>query len=173
MMERLFGKRRESRPPAAENSYTIEPIGVVHSPFSRKEDAPIQGVFSDDAFGTIEVDPRYEDGLLHIEMFSHLTVLYLFDRVTGVDLQPLPFLDDVRHGVFATRNPRRPNRIGTMVVRLYRREGNLLRVDKLDALDGTPVIDIKPYVQRFDSFPDALEGWFAGKHDRPKPPGRE
>ena len=155
------------------DEYTIEPIGVIRAPFSTKEQAPIQGVFAPDAVGTIEVDERYADGLLDIEQFSHLVILYLLDRVTEVDLQPLPFLDDVRHGVSATRNPRRPNRIALMVVPLDRCEGTTLHVRNVDALDGSPVVDIKPYVRRFDSFPDAAEGWFADKADRPKPPGRE
>lgn len=99
--------------------------------------------------------------------------MYLLDRVTDVDLRPLPFLDDARHGEFATWNPRRPKRMGLIVVPLDRREGTTLHVRNVDALDGSPVVDIKPYVRRFDSFPDAAEGWFAGKANRPKPPGHE
>lgn len=155
------------------NQYSITPIGVIRAPFATKEQAPIQGVFAPDSVATIEVDEQYADGLLDIEQFSHLVVLYLLDRVTEVDLQPLPFLDDARHGVFATRNPRRPNRIALMVVALERREGSVLHVRHVDALDGSPVIDIKPYVPRFDSVPTAKEGWFTGKSDRAKLPGRE
>jgi tRNA (Thr-GGU) A37 N-methylase len=90
-----------------------------------------------------------------------------------VELVRKPFLDDVPHGIFATRHPCRPNGIGISTVRLLGREGNVLRVSGIDVLDGTPLLDIKPYVPRFDSFPEASEGWFAGKENRKKPPGRE
>lgn len=152
---------------------TIEPIGILHTPFATREQAPIQGAFAPEASGVLEVRPELEPGLKDIDGFSHLIVLYLLDRATAVDLQPLPLLDDEPRGVFATRNPRRPNHIALMVVRLDKRDGRRLHLSHVDALDGSPVIDIKPYVRRFDSVPDASEGWFAGKQDRPKPPGRE
>lgn len=88
-------------------------------------------------------------------------------------MKPVPFLDDDAHGIFATRNPRRPNHLGLTVVTLQKREGVTLHVGGIDVLDGTPIVDIKPYVPRFDAFPDASEGWFAGREDRPKPPDRE
>lgn len=152
---------------------TITPIGVLRTPFTTRDEAPIQGAFAPDATGLLEVHPEYAPGLKDIDGFSHLIVLYLLDRTTDVDLRPLPLLDDEPRGVFATRNPRRPNHIALMVVRLDRRDGNHLHLRHVDTLDGSPVIDIKPYVRRFDSIPDASEGWFAGKPDRPKPPGRE
>ncbi|MFY9263312.1 MAG: tRNA (N6-threonylcarbamoyladenosine(37)-N6)-methyltransferase TrmO [Actinomycetaceae bacterium] len=153
--------------------YEVVPIGVIRSPFKDKKDAPIQGAFEPDARGFIEIDEEYVAGLLDIDQFSHLIVLYWMDRARTVDLRPIPFLDDAPHGIFATRNPRRPNKIGLMVVALERVEGNVLYIGNVDALDGTPVIDVKPYVPRFDSVPHADEGWFAGRENRPKPEGRE
>lgn len=153
--------------------FEMQPIGILRTPFATKEATPIQGAFAPDATGTVEVFSEYAAGLDDIDGFSHLILLYVLDRASGVELRPVPFLDDQSHGVFATRNPRRPNRLGLTVVRLDRRESNLLHVRNVDMLDHTPVIDVKPYVRRFDSFPDASEGWFSGRGDRPKPPGRE
>ncbi len=149
------------------------PSGCCALPFTRKEEAPIQGAFVPDAEGVLEVHEEYAEGLDDIEGFSHLILIYVFDRGDEVDLRPVPFLDDRPHGVFATRNPRRPNRLGLTVVRLVRRDGRRLIVQNVDVLDATPVVDIKPYVRRFDSVPDAAEGWFAGRENRPKPAGRE
>lgn len=153
--------------------HELRPIGVLRTPFHTKEDAPIQGAFADDAEGVLEVHDEFVEGLEDIEGFSHLILIYVFDRGNRVDLRPIPFLDDRSHGIFATRNPRRPNRLGLTVVRLLRRDHQALMLANVDVLDGTPVVDIKPYVPRFDSFPDASEGWFAGRENRPKPAGRE
>ena len=121
----------------------------------------------------MEVFPEFAAGLKDIGLFSHIILIYHFDRAGDVELIRKPFLDDDSHGIFATRHPCRPNGIGISVVSLLSREGNLLKVGGIDVLDGTPLIDIKPYVPRFDSWPDASEGWFAGKEKRDKPPGRE
>jgi tRNA (adenine37-N6)-methyltransferase len=153
--------------------FHIEPIGIIHSPFTTKDEAPIQGKFRPEARGEVEVFPELEEGLKDIELFSHLFLIYIFDRSVPGDLIRHTFLDDQPHGVFACRHPSRPNSIGFTVVRLDERVGNRLIVSGVDVLDGTPLIDIKPYIARFDSFPDASEGWTAGKQERPKPPGRE
>ncbi len=153
--------------------HELRAIGVLRTPFRTKDEAPIQGAFAPDAVGVVEVFEEFTAGLDDIEGFSHLILLYVFDQGESVDLRPIPFLDDLPHGVFATRNPRRPNRLGLTVVALDRREGSRLHVRHVDTLDGTPVVDIKPYVRRFDCVPHASEGWFAGRVDRPKPPGRE
>ena len=152
---------------------TLAPIGVIRTPFATKDDAPIQGAFRPDAEGTVDVFPEFADGLADIDGFSHLILLYEFDRAAPVELVRQTFLGDTPHGLFATRHPARPNGIGLTVVRLLGREAALLRVGGIDVLDGTPLLDIKPYIPRFDSFPDASEGWLAGREDRPKPPGRE
>ncbi len=153
--------------------FQLKPVGIIHSPFITKEEAPIQGTFRPDARGEIEVFPEFEEGLKDIELFSHLFLIYVFDRTAPGELIRNTFLDDEPHGVFACRHPSRPNSIGFTVVRLDERIGNRLVVRGVDVLDGTPLIDIKPYIPRFDCFPDASEGWTAGKQERPKPPGRE
>ena len=151
----------------------IQAIGIIHTDHTSKEHAPIQGVFHPDAVGTVELFPEYAEGLLDIELFSHLYLFYHFDRADPGELIRHPFLDDTPHGIFATRHPCRPNGIGITVVRLLERNGNRLTVKGIDVLDGTPLLDIKPYVPRFDCHPEASEGWFAGKNNRQKPSGRE
>ncbi len=151
----------------------LHPIGVIHTPFATKEDAPIQGAFHPENTGVVEVVPELAEGLSDIDGFSHLILLYQFDRAAPVELARPTFLSDEPHGIFACRHPARPNGIGLTVVTLLSREGAALTVGGVDMLDGTPLLDIKPYIGRFDCFPDASEGWFAGREDRPKPPGRE
>jgi tRNA-Thr(GGU) m(6)t(6)A37 methyltransferase TsaA len=151
----------------------VEPIGTICTPFAAKEDAPIQGAFQPECEGTVEVLPQYAEGLADIDGFSHLILLYEFDRAAAVEMRRSTFLSDERHGLFATRHPARPNAIGLTVVRLLGREGTCLRVGGIDVLDGTPLLDIKPYIPRFDAFPQASEGWTAGRENRPKPSGRE
>ena len=151
----------------------LTPIGVIRTPFATKEDAPIQGAFRPEAEGTVQVLPEYAEGLRDLEGFTHLILLYEFDRAAPVELVRQTFLGDVPHGLFATRHPARPNGIGLTVVTLLGIEGTTLRVGGIDVLDGTPLLDIKPYVPRFDSFPDASEGWLEGAPERPKPTGRE
>jgi tRNA-Thr(GGU) m(6)t(6)A37 methyltransferase TsaA len=121
----------------------------------------------------VEIFPEFTEGLLDIELFSHLYLFYHFDRAEPGELIRHPFLDDAPHGIFATRHPCRPNGIGITVVRLLERRGNSLTVSGIDVLDGTPLLDIKPYIPRFDCHPEASEGWFAGKENRKKPSGRE
>ena len=149
------------------------PIGIIHSPYHNKEDTPIQGAFSPDGRGEVEVFPEFEEGLKDIDTFSHVILIYQFDRSGEVRLVRPTFLDDELHGVFASRHPCRPNGLGITVVKLLKRSKNLLEVAGIDVLDGTPLIDIKPYIPRFDCFPEANEGWVASKIQRPKPAGRE
>lgn len=149
------------------------PIGIIHSPFKIKEDCPIQNIYSSGAAGTVEVFGEYGDGLKDIETFSHIILLYEFDRAGEVELVRPTFLDDEAHGIFASRHPCRPNGIGISIVELSKREGNVLKVRSIDVLDGTPLLDIKPYVSRFDSFPEASEGWMRDKDWRPKPRNSE
>lgn len=151
----------------------MRPIGVIRTPWTRVEDVPVQGASSPDSEGHVEVLPEYAEGLLHIEGFSKLILLYQFHRAGDVRLVRQPFLDDDAQGLFAMRHPARPNPIGLTVVELLERAENRLRVRGVDVLDGTPLLDIKPYVPRWDAFPDATEGWLAGRAERPKPEGRE
>ena len=152
---------------------TLEPIGTIRTPFATKDDAPIQGAFHPENEGTVELLPEFAEGLADIDGFTHLILLYEFDRAAPVQMRRQTFLGDEPHGLWATRHPARPNGIGLTVVRLLGREGSRLRVGGIDVLDSTPLLDIKPYNPRFDSFPEASEGWLVGRAERPKPPGRE
>ncbi|HEY6009549.1 MAG TPA: tRNA (N6-threonylcarbamoyladenosine(37)-N6)-methyltransferase TrmO [Geobacteraceae bacterium] len=153
--------------------FIMKPIGIIHAPFSTKEEAPVQGALVPAAEGRVEVFAAFAPALKDIEAFTHLYLLYRFDRAGEIRLVRPTFLDDEPHGVFASRHPCRPNGIGLSVVRLVRREENILVVAGIDVLDATPLLDIKPYIPRFDCRPEAGEGWLAGKETRPKPPGRE
>lgn len=151
----------------------LHPIGIIHSPFATKEECAIQPLYASGAEGVVELFQEFAPGLKDIELFSHLILMYHLDRAGEVILCRPTFLDDDPHGVFASRHPCRPNGLGLSVVSLLNREGNLLHVSDIDVLDGTPLVDIKPYIPRFDCHPGASEGWLAGKGARPKPPGRE
>jgi len=135
------------------------PIGVIHSPFKSKEGVPIQPAFAKGVEGYIEVFPEYVEGLKDLEGFSHIILIYHLHLSKGYNLLVKPFLDNVLRGVFATRAPRRPNPIGFSVVRLREIEGSILRILDVDIIDGTPLLDIKPYVPEFDCHSDAKAGW--------------
>lgn len=156
-----------------DESLLFKPIGLIHSPYIEKEKTPIQGAFQPDSEGWVEVFSQYEQGLKDIDDFSHIFLIYAFHRSGEVKLVRPTFLDDEPHGVFASRHPARPNSIGLTVVRLLGRQGSTLEVAGIDVLDATPLLDIKPYIPRFDCYPHASEGWTAGKQERSKPEGRE
>lgn len=143
-------------------------IGQIHSPFHHIEGMPIQPSGAKDIEGTVEVHAKYADGLSDIEAFSHIILIYVFHRAEGFQLQVKPFLDDSVHGVFATRAPRRPNPVGISIVELLKRDGNVLLVKGVDVLDGTPLLDIKPYVPAFDVFQVSSVGWLEKKQQYAK-----
>jgi tRNA-Thr(GGU) m(6)t(6)A37 methyltransferase TsaA len=149
------------------------PIGLIHSPHKDKEQCPIQPLYADEAEGRVEVFTPFEDGLKDIESFSHLYLIYLFDRRGEMRLIRPTFLDDRPHGIFASRHPCRPNGIGLSIVSLVRREANVLVVKGVDVLDGTPLLDIKPYIPRFDAVDSASNGWVQDTEWRRKPENRE
>ena len=151
----------------------IDPIGIIHSPHHNKDDCPIQPPYAATTRGKVEVFKKYQDGLKDIEGFSHIYLLYQFDQAGDIQLIRPTFLDDEAHGIYASRHPSRPNGIGLSIVKLIRRDGDLLEIAGVDVLDNTPLLDIKPYIPRFDLVPDATEGWLAGKEWRPKPQSRE
>ena len=151
----------------------IRPIGIIHSPFATKESCPIQPLYANGAVGRVEVFGEFEAGLQDVETFSHIYLLYLLDRAGEIELVRSTFLDDEPHGIYASRHPCRPNGMGMSIVKLIGREKNMLAVEGIDVLDNTPLIDIKPYIPRFDIVESASEGWFAGKSWRPKPDGKE
>ena len=143
----------------------MQSIGVVRSPFTDTTQIPKGCGAQHQAEGTLEILPEFEQGLLDIEGFSHLYIIWLFDRAGGYELLGKPPTDDRPHGVFATRSPRRPNPIGLTVVRLLGREGSRLVVSGVDMLDGTPILDIKPYLTSVPS-EDLRRGWLAEAEKR-------
>ena len=151
----------------------MSPIGVIHTPFKKKEQCPIQPTYSSGTEGRVEVYPEYAEGLKDIEGFSHIYLIYYFDRPGDIQLVRPTFLDDEPHGIYASRHPCRPNGIGISIVSLRKRQDATLIVHGADVLDKTPLLDIKPYVPRFDVIENASEGWVKGKAWRPKPKGRE
>lgn len=151
----------------------IRPIGVIHSPHRTKAECPIQPAFAADAVGHVEVFRQFAPGLQDVEMFSHIYLLYAFDRAGDVELVRPTFLDDAPHGVFSSRHPCRPNGIGLSIVRLLERQDNILIVSGIDVLDETPLLDIKPYMPRYDVVESASMGWASDLPSRPKPGGRE
>jgi tRNA-Thr(GGU) m(6)t(6)A37 methyltransferase TsaA len=134
-------------------------IGVIHSPFKDRAEMPIQPGGEYSAPGTIEVDSQFSAGLKDLEGFSHIILLYYFHQVNRMQLSVVPFLDSTPRGVFATRAPVRPNPIGLSVLPLQKVEGNILYVDQLDILDGTPLLDVKPYIPEFDERAETHIGW--------------
>jgi tRNA-Thr(GGU) m(6)t(6)A37 methyltransferase TsaA len=137
----------------------MRPIGVIHTPFYALDQVPIQASRSSSQ-GQVEVFREFVDGLEDLAEFSHLYLLYVFHRSAGSALRVQPFLDDQLRGVFATRHPSRPNPIGLSVVELCGRRDNVLDVARIDVLDGTPLLDIKPYVPEFDQPVNVKTGWY-------------
>lgn len=136
-----------------------KPIGVIRTPFTRREGMPIQPPGAAGAQGTVEVFPDYRAGLKDLDGFSHVVLLYHFHRSRGFKLRVVPFMDTERRGLFATRAPNRPNPIGLSVVRLERIRNGVLHIRDVDILDGTPLLDIKPYVPEFDAPAGCRTGW--------------
>jgi len=141
------------------DDFRFRQIGVIRTPFDKPADSPIQPVYAKGTEGRVEVLPEFAEGLDDIEGFSHIHLVFVFHRSTGTRLRVKPYLQNVERGVFATRAPVRPNHIGLSLVRLVRREGCVLHVEDVDMLDGSPLLDIKPYLPRFDVRPDARAGW--------------
>ena len=137
----------------------MHPIGVIRTPYSEREGTPIQPPGAEGVAGRVEVDPAYAEGLRDLDGFSHVILIYVFHLSEGHDLTVVPFLDDEPRGLFATRAPRRPNPLGLSVVRLERVAGRVLHVAGVDMLDGTPLLDIKPYVPAFDGPTGCRTGW--------------
>ncbi len=137
-------------------SVDLKIIGVVHSPYKTTADAPFQG---NDKISKIEISKEYEGGLKDIEGFTHLHVFYWLHKSKGFSLLVTTPWDTISHGLFTTRSPHRPNPIGHAVVELVEQKDNILSVRGLDAIEGTPVMDIKPYIKKLDVKTDAISGW--------------
>lgn len=139
---------------------TIDPIGVIETPFRTAAGTPIQPSRAGGAIGRVRVDPRYHEGLKDLAGFERIWLVYWFHLAPESGLLVTPFLDSVRRGVFATRAPARPSPIGISAVRLLGINGGVLDVAGVDIIDGTPLLDIKPYVPEFDSYAGSRAGWF-------------
>jgi tRNA-Thr(GGU) m(6)t(6)A37 methyltransferase TsaA len=153
-------------PDAPLGAVTFNPIGVIHTPFMEIRGMPLQAIAAADIRGTIELAPAYAEGLQDLEAFSHLIVLFHLHGVQGASLRVTPYLDDQQRGIFATRSPKRPNPIGFSVVKLVEVRGTTLVIMGVDMLDGTPLLDLKPYVPAFDSHQTDRIGWFADRIER-------
>jgi tRNA-Thr(GGU) m(6)t(6)A37 methyltransferase TsaA len=143
----------------SENVIKYRPIGVIRSEHTAAEQTPIQPVYAKGCTGRAEIFPEFAEGLQDLEGFSHVYLIYHLHRRGSVELLVKPFLQDIERGVFATRAPCRPNPIGLSIVELVRREGNILHLDGVDVLDGAPLLDVKPYVARFDHVETTRNGW--------------
>ena len=147
---------------------TVEyrPIGVIHTPFHEPKGMPIQPSRGRGVRGTVEIFYKYADGLADLDGFSHIVLLFHLHRSRGYELRVIPYLDTVERGLFATRAPRRPNPIGLSVVRLVGIEGNVMTVEDLDILEGSPLLDIKPWVPEFDDRDEIRQGWLEAARQR-------
>lgn len=142
---------------------TYQPIGIIHSPFQDITGMPIQPAGAKGIEGTIALSEEFIEGLKDLSGFSHIILIYHFHKSEGYALSVTPFLDKTVRGVFATRAPRRPNSIGISIVELMKVEGNVLHIKNVDILDGTPLLDIKPYVPEFDMQRTGRIGWLSNK----------
>lgn len=145
---------------------TYRPIGIIRSPFEDIDNVPIQPTAAEGIRGSVEVFDEFLAGLRDLDGFSHIFLLYHLHRVSRTRMVVTPFLDREPRGVFSTRAPTRPNPVGLSVVRLLGIEGATLQVENLDVVDGTPLLDIKPYIPQFDHQPADRTGWFAESRDR-------
>ena len=136
-----------------------KPIGIIHSPFNNLDEMPIQPSSDASRPGTVEIYPEFVEGLKDLEGFSHIYLIYHLHKINKSRLVVTPFLDKEPHGIFATRAPSRPNPIGLSLVKIVGLEGNLIHVDQVDILDGTPLLDIKPYVPEFENVDFVQIGW--------------
>ena len=145
----------------------IHPIGIIHTPHTDVKNMPIQPIAAEGIKGYIEIFPQYIAGLKDIEGFSHLTLLYHFHKISGYELEVVPFMDTESHGIFSCKAPKRPNAIGLSTVRLISVEGNKIHIEQVDMLDGTPLIDIKPFYPRYDNRENVEIGWLEKNKNLP------
>ncbi len=141
------------------NQIIMHPIGIIHSPYTEKTSIPIQGRFKDDVEAWVELNDRYVPGLKDLDQFSYAILLYYFHKSQKETIQGTPFLENTIHGIFAIRSPHRPNHIGLSIIKIKDIKENRLYFTQVDMLDGTPVLDIKPYIQYFDNREDISSGW--------------
>jgi len=144
----------------------MSPIGVIHSPHKKPEGVPIQPVFTEGITAEIEVYPEFQQGLQDLDGFSHIILLYFFHKSKDYRLLCRPFLDNKERGLFATRAPKRPNPIGLSIVELLKIDNNMIIIGSPDMIDGTPLLDIKPYIDVFDVKKKVKNGWYDAAANR-------
>jgi tRNA-Thr(GGU) m(6)t(6)A37 methyltransferase TsaA len=144
----------------------VKPIGIIHSPFNKPDGMPIQPVFAKDSEGIVEIYEPYRQGLKDLEGFERIWLLYWFHKARDPRLIVKPYIDNTERGLFATRAPARPNPIGISSVRLLSIEAGSIRVAELDILDGTPLLDVKPYISKFDCYKVKRNGWIDNVPDK-------
>ncbi len=144
----------------------MHPIGIIHSPFKNLKDMPIQPKGAAIQQGAVEVFADFAEGLRDLDGFSHIYLLYQFHQAQRTELSVVPFMDTVARGVFATRSPLRPNHIGLSIVELLKVEANVVTIRGVDVLDGTPLLDIKPFIAAFDEVKDSRSGWMQASRDQ-------
>jgi len=137
----------------------IKPIGIIHTPYRESKDIPIQGIFKTDVEGWAELEEKYIPGLKDLDGFSHAIFIYYFHRSGEEHLEGKPYLEDQHHGIFAIRSPHRPNHLGLSIVKIKKIVDNKLYFSEVDMLDGTPLLDIKPYSKYFDFRENVVSGW--------------
>ena len=145
----------------------VNPIGIIRTPHSDIKNMPIQPIAAEGIKGYIELLPEYAEGLSDLEGFSHITLLYHFHKIKGYKLKVIPFMDTRERGIFSCKAPKRPNAIGTSTVRLLGIEGNIVHIEQVDMLDGTPLIDIKPFYSKYDNRDNVTMGWLEKNKDIP------
>lgn len=145
---------------------TFRPLGIISTPFPESKGTPIQPKAAEGVVGSVKIFPEFIPGLQDLDGFSHIFLLYHFHHCRDFSLLVKPFLDEVQRGVFATRAPARPNPIGLSIVRLDRIDNDTLHVRDVDMLDGTPLLDIKPFVPQFDTRDQTRIGWLTGKLEK-------
>ena len=147
---------------------TLRPIGYLETPFNDIADMPIQPSVLADTRGKAVLDEKFMPGLKDLDGFSHIILLFLLHKISGYQLEVVPFMDTLPHGIFATRSPKRPNRIGMSIVRVESVVGNIVQFKGVDMLNGSPLLDIKPYYSYFDQQTQVRNGWLDGKTLRPE-----
>ena len=147
---------------------TLRPIGYLETPFNDIADMPIQPSVLADTRGKAVLDEKFAPSLKDLDGFSHIILLFLLHKISGYQLEVVPFMDTLPHGIFATRSPKRPNRIGMSIVRMESVVGNIVQFKGVDMLNGSPLLDIKPYYSYFDQQTQVRNGWLEGKTLRPE-----
>ena len=154
------------------NQIVFKQIGIIHTPYHESKDIPIQGTFKPGSEGSIDLEEQYVRGLQDLDGFSHAILIYYFHQSPKEHLEGKPYLEDETHGIFAIRSPHRPNHLGMSIVKIKEIKSNRIYFTEADMLDGTPLLDIKPYIKYFDCRENVISGWVAKHFENGKIPDR-